>query len=188
MQEQKDEGPQISEEEMKRVRKAAQQLASYTNFMKWSANFKKGEVSKHPRHNQVFMLSPMQSSRFCFAVDGGTVFIGAQDFEAAWLAHLPLDKAFISDRLYVSVTAVSCMDSKFPPLAIGFFIDDMAKRKLIGDAKNLQIIPVTVKNGKVVDHGRAKTSPIPLVIGDVITHLFDAQQTAMKKQDMSRFL
>jgi len=173
---------------MRRVRKAAQQLVSYTTFMKWASNFKKGEILRHPRHNQVFNLSPMQSARFCFAADGDTVFIGAQDFEAAWLAHLPLDKAFISDRLYVSVTSVNCMDSKFPPLAIGFFIDDAAKRKLIADAKNIQIVPVTVKNGKVIDHGRAKASPIPLVLGDVINHLFNAQQTAMKKQDMSRFL
>ncbi|WP_240533886.1 hypothetical protein [Aeromonas veronii] len=114
-----DEGPQISPEERARIAKSARQVAAYANFLRWTANFRRDEVVKHPNHDRVMLLSPMQSGRFSFAIEGDTLLLGVQDFEAAWMAAMPFDCAYVSDRLYLSVEGVACMDAKLPPLALG---------------------------------------------------------------------
>jgi hypothetical protein len=120
-------GQEISAEDRARIAKAARQLAAYTNFLRWCANFRKDEVSRHPRSERVVLLSPMQSGRFAFRVQGNTGELGVQPFELAWMSCMPFDRAYVTDRLYLSVEGVACLDSGLPSLGIGIFIDDQAK-------------------------------------------------------------
>lgn len=104
-----DEGPKISPEERARIAKSARQLASYVNFLRWAANFRRDEIARHPSHDRVMLLSPMQSGRFSFALEGQTLLLGVQPFEAAWAASMPFDCAYVSDRLYLSVQGVGLL-------------------------------------------------------------------------------
>lgn len=187
MAKQGDEGPQISPEERARFARAAKQVAAYANFLRWSANFQKDELTRHPRHERVLMMSPMQSGRFSFAVEGDTIYLGVQPFEAIWMATLPLDKAFVSNRLYLSIEGVACMDSKLPALGLGIFVDDQAKRKTMAAAKWLQPVQVRVADGRVVGVDRHIGQRVPVDGTDIIGALATAAKAKLKQQDMSRF-
>lgn len=182
-----DDGPQISPEERARIAKAAKQVISYANFLRWTANFRKDEISRHPKADNVILLSPMLSGRFAFCVEGDTAYLGAQSFEAAWLAAMPFEKAYVADRIYLAVEGVGCMDSKLPRLGIGIFADDQSKRAKIGTAKWLQIIKIRVEDGCVRGVEKAIGARIPLVRQDVVTGLAEAAKSRLQQQDMSRF-
>lgn len=182
-----DEGPQISPEERARIAKAAKQVAAYANFLRWSANFQKDEFTRHPRHDRVILLSAMQSGRFSFAVESDTIYLGVQPFEAVWLSTLPIDKVYVSDRLYLSIEGVACMDSKLPALGIGIFVDDQAKRAEMAAAKWLQPVRVEVSEGRVVSVDREIGPRVPVTGSDIITALASVAKAKLKQQDMSRF-
>ncbi|WP_298601338.1 hypothetical protein [uncultured Zoogloea sp.] len=182
-----DEGPQISPEERARIAKAAKQVAAYANFLRWSANFQKDEFTRHPRHDRVILLSAMQSGRFSFAVESDTIYLGVQPFEAVWLSTLPIDKVYVSDRLYLSIEGVACMDSKLPALGIGIFVDDQAKRAEMAAAKWLQPVRVEVSEGRVVSVDREIGTRVPVTGSDIITALASVAKAKLKQQDMSRF-
>jgi hypothetical protein len=182
------EPPQISPEDKARIAKAARQLVATANFMRWAANFNKEELVRHPRSQQVFMLSPMQSGRFAFAVDGEALYLGVQPFEVPWLSVMPVETAYVSDRLYLMVDGISVMDSKLLPLGVGFFVDDPVKRKLMASAKHVQIVQMTVHDGRVSGLGQSIGGRIPLSSTDIVRALSAKNTAKMKKQDMSRFL
>jgi hypothetical protein len=182
-----DERRQITQEEQARFTKAAKQVIAYANFLRWSANFLRDEVVKHPCHDQVMLLSPMQSGRFSFAIDGDTLLLGVQSFEAAWMAAMPFDCAYVSDRLYLSVEGVTCMDSNLPPLALGIFVDDPVKLSAMAAAKFVQPTHVQVVNGKIAQVGRAFGLGFVISQGDVINQLVLAKKKNLHKNDMSRF-
>ena len=184
---QDDEGPQISPEEQARIAKAAKQVAAYANFLRWAANFRKDEITRHPKTDKVMLLSPMLSGRFSYCVEGDTVYLGAQPFEAAWLSAMPIEKAYVSDRLYLSVEGVGCMDSKLPALGIGVFMDDQRKRNQIAAAKWLQIVRVQVRDGSVYAVEETLGPRLALTRQDIVTGLTDAAKAKLQQQDMSRF-
>ena len=184
---QDDEGPQISPEEQARIAKAAKQVAAYANFLRWAANFRKDEITRHPKTDKVMLLSPMLSGRFSYCVEGDTVYLGAQPFEAAWLSAMPVEKAYVSDRLYLSVEGVGCMDSKLPALGIGVFMDDQRKRNQIAAAKWLQIVRVQVRDGSVYAVEETLGPRLALTRQDIVTGLTDAAKAKLQQQDMSRF-
>lgn len=181
------EGPQISPEERARISKSARQLAAYANFLRWTANFRRDEVLRHPSHDRVMLLSPMQSGRFSFAIEGDTLLLGVQPFEAAWLLAMPFDCAYVSDRLYLTVEGVACMDAKMPPLSLGIFIDEAKKRASMAACKFVQPTRVTVLDGRVADVGRALGLGFPVKQGDVIKQLAVAEKAKLRQQDMGRF-
>lgn len=182
-----DEGPQISPEERARIARSARQVAAYANFLRWTANFRRDEVVKHPNHDRVMLLSPMQSGRFSFAIEGDTLLLGVQDFEAAWMAAMPFDCAYVSDRLYLSVEGVACMDAKLPPLALGIFVDDPVKRAAMSAARFVQPTRVHVRDGRIAEVGRAFGLGFPVKQGDVIKQLVVAAKEKLRQQDMGRF-
>lgn len=182
-----DDAPQISPEERARIAKSARQMAAYANFLRWAANFRRDEVVKHPNHDRVMLLSPVQSGRFSFAIEGDTLLLGVQDFEAAWMAAMPFDSAYVSDRLYLSVEGVACMDAKFPPLALGIFVDDAAKRRAMSAARFVQPVRISVRDGCIAEVGRALGLGFPIRQGDVIKQLVVAAKEKLRQQDMGRF-
>lgn len=179
--------PLISADDMARVRKSAKQVAAYANFLRWTANFRKDEVVTHANHDKVILLSPMQSGRFSFALEGRTLLLGVQSFEAAWISAMPFEAAYVSDRLYLSVEGVACMDSRMPPLALGLFVDEARKRHIMATAETIQPVRVLVRNGVVEEVEERIGEPIPIVEGDIIRKLFDTQQQKLRQQDMGRF-
>lgn len=184
---QDDEGPQISPEEQARIAKAAKQVAAYANFLRWAANYRKDEITRHPKSDRVMQLSPMLSGRFSFCVEGDTAYFGAQPFEAAWLAAMPIEKAYVSDRLYLSVEGVPCMDNKLPPLGVGVFVDDQKKRAQLAAAKWLQIVRVQVRDGVVSAVEQVLGQRIAIVRQDVVAGLSDVAKAKLQQQDISRF-
>lgn len=182
-----DEEPQISAEERARIAKAAKQVAAYANFLRWSANFQKDEFVRHPRHDRVVLLSPMQSGRFAFSVESDTVYLAVQPFEAVWMSMLPIDKVYVSDRLYLSIEAVACMDGKLPALGIGIFIDEPAKRAAMAAAKWLQPIRVRVAEGRVERVEGEVGTRVPVVASDIVGALASAAKAKLRQQDVSRF-
>jgi len=182
-----DEGQKISPEERARIAKSARQVAAYANFLRWTANFRRDEVVKHPNHDRVMLLSPMQSGRFSFAIEGDTLLLGVQNFEAAWMAAMPFDCAYVSDRLYLSVEGVACMDAKLPPLALGIFVDDPVKRAAMSAARFVQPTRVYVRDGRIAEVGRAFGLGFPVKQGDVIKQLVVAAKEKLRQQDIGRF-
>ena len=182
-----DDGPKIRPEDQRRISKGARQFASYAAFLRWCANFPRNEVSKHPSHLQVMMLSPVQSGRFAFAVEGSTIMLGTQAFEAAWMEHMPFDCAYISDRLYLCVTGVSLMEVNFPPLALGIDVPDPVKRSQLAQGRFVQPVGIEVGNGSVTSVGRPYGLGFPVKQGDVAAGLLEASAARMRSQDMSRF-
>lgn len=182
-----DEGPQISPEERARFAKAAKQVVSYANFLRWAANFRKDEIARHPKADNVVLLSPMLSGRFSFCIEGDVAYLGSQSFEAAWLAAMPIEKAYVADRLYLAIDGVACMDGKLSRLAIGIFADDQNKRARLATAKWLQVVKVRVDAGRVVGVEQNIGGRIPLVRQDVVSGLAEAAKMRLQQQDMSRY-
>ncbi|MFK0093876.1 hypothetical protein [Pseudomonas sp. NPDC090592] len=183
----KDVGPAISAEERARVARAARQVVGYANFLRWTANFKRDEVLRHPGHDRVMLLSPMQSGRFSFALEGDTLYVGVQPFEVAWVSCMPFEAAYVSDRLYLSVEGVNFMDSRMPPLALGIFVDEGGKRARMAAARFVQFVQVMVRDGYVVEVGEPCGEPVPVRPGDVVRQLRDTRQAKVQQQDMGRF-
>ncbi len=174
-------------QERARVARAARQLAAYANFLRWSANFPKEELTRHPRHDRVMLLSPMQSGRFAFVVEGDVIYLGVQAFEAVWLGSMPIDKVYVSDRLYLSVAGVACIDSKLPPLGLGIFVDEHEKRAKMAAAKFLQLVGMQVSEGRVTALGALIGAPIAVAGADIIGSLAAVAGARIKQQDISRF-
>lgn len=183
------EKPLLSREERARVNKAARQLSAYTTLMRWAANFRKGEIVRHPAHEQVMLLSPMLSGRFSYALDGDTLFLGVQPFEGAWLFGLPLVSASITDsRLYLSTESVLCIERTLPGLALGIHLADLGRRDELARARYLQLIEVTVHNGEVVSVGRAMGPGIAMREGDPVEQLARVAREVIARADISRVL
>lgn len=185
-QEQSDE-PEISEADKKRLQKSTTLLAAYVNFLRWAGNFRRDEIARHPRHGAVVMLSPMQSSRFAFSVDGSTLLLGAQPFELAWLSVMPFEAAYVSDRLYLSTSSAQCMDVTLPALTIGIFCDQKAKREQMASASYVVPVEITVSKGAVTDMGRPVGLGIPMKKGDVVAALNEATKNDQNRRDLARF-
>lgn len=182
-----EEGPQVSPEELARIERASRQFVSYTNFIRWAANFRADEIRAHPRHKAVKLLSPVQSGRFSFAIEGDTILLGTQEFEGVWMNTMPWDAGYVSDRLYLSVNSAKIMDSNLHALVLGFFIDDEFKRARMRAAKYVQIVPVTAHEGRVVDVKRALGLGFPIRSGDVVNDLREQAQDRVRQLDVTRW-
>jgi len=182
-----DDGPKISAKDQARVRRASVQLPAYANFLRWSGNFAKGEISRHPRHDQVYLLSVMQSGLFSWVKDHDTLLIGAQPHEATWMLNMPFDAAYVSDRLYLSVGSVEAGTAKLPLVALGLFCDDRLWLQEMRSCQRIQIVPVEVVDGQVVDVGRATGLGFDMKSGDIIDALFRVEKERLKSQDLGRF-
>lgn len=79
------------------------------------------------------------------------------------------------------------MDAKLPPLALGIFVDDPAKRNAMSAARFVQPVRVYVREGKIADVGRAFGLGFPMRQGDVIKQLVVAAKEKLRQQDMGRF-
>lgn len=184
---QQDDGPEISEEDRKRIQRASQAIVAYTNFMRWAGNFRRDEITRHPRGASVVMLSPLQSSRFAFAIEGKTLLLGAQPFEMVWLTGIPFDAAYVSDRLYLSTSGAQCMDVTLPPLTIGFFCDQKGKRAQMAQCSYVVPVEIQVSEGVVTDVGRPFGMGTPIKLGDVVDALQAEAREAMNRRDLSRY-
>lgn len=184
-QEQSD-APEIPEEDKKRLQKATTLLTAYTNFMRWAGNFRRDEIKRHPRHSSVMMLSTMQSSRFAFAVDGSTLLLAAQPFEMTWLSAMPFDSAYVSDRLYLSTDGAQCMEVNLPPLTIGIWCDQRAKREEMAQANYLVPVEMNVYEGEITDVGRPQSMGIKIKKGDVVAALNEAARDRQNSRDLAR--
>lgn len=184
----KSESNKLSPLDKERVLFAANILPAYANFLRWTTNFPKESVSIHPNHNNVILLSPMLSGRFCFTVANDSLILGVQDFEMAWIRAMPFHCAYLSDRLYLSNLGAPCMNFFIPSLAIGIFVDSKEKIKDMANAVHLQVLKVDIKDG-CVDKTAAHTNPmkIPIHKTDIIKELLAMEKSKMKKQDISRF-
>ena len=179
--------PEISEEDKKRIQKATTLLAAYTNFMRWAGNFRRDEIKRHPRHGSVVRLSPLQSSRFAFAAEGSTLLLGAQSFEMAWLTVMPFEAAYVSDRLYLSTDGAQCMEVNLPPLTIGLWCDQKAKREEMAQANYVVPVEMTVYEGQITDVGRPQGLGIKIKRGDVVAALNEATKERQNSRDMARY-
>lgn len=184
---QKDDAPKISPEDKKRIERSSRQLAAYTNFLRWAANFPKEEVQRHAASHQVMLLSPVQSGRFAFAIEGKTLLLGVQPFEAAWFANMPIEAAYISDRLYLEIDGVSCMSSQLLPLSLGIFVESEAKRRMMQAAEYVQPVRIWVKDGAVSEVGRALGLGFPIRRGDIAKTLLEAKKAKMQQRDIGRY-
>ncbi|ANN80901.1 hypothetical protein BAU07_26255 (plasmid) [Bordetella flabilis] len=162
-------------------------MAAYAAFLRWSANFSRNEITTHPSHRQIMMLSPVQSGRFAFTLEGSTILLGTQPFEAAWMAHMPFDCAYLSDRLYLCVTGVSLMEVHFPPIALGIHVAGAEKRGQLSQGRFVQPVGVEVQNGAVTAVGRPYGLGFPVRQGEITSGLLEATAARMRSQDMSRF-
>lgn len=168
--------------------RAARQLAGYANFLRWSANFGKEAMRRHPGHQQVVLLSPMQSGRFAFCVAGDTILLGVQSFESAWLGTLPVDRAYVSDRLYLATDGVACLDGRLAPLALGIFVDDERKRRAMAAARWLRLVRMTVAGGSVAaleGAPGAPGAPVAVSAEDIVAAL--AARARARQQDGTQF-
>lgn len=182
-----DEGPQVSPDELARIERASRQFVSYTNFIRWATNFRADEMRAHPKHKAVKLLSPVQSGRFSYAIEGDTILLGTQEFEGVWMNTMPWDAGYVSDRLYLSVNSTKIMDSQLHALVLGFFIDDEAKRARMRGAKYIQVVPVIAAEGRVVDVKRPLGLGFPIRSGDVVNDLREQAQDRVRQQDASRW-
>lgn len=181
---------QIVPEERARIVRAARQVASYAAWLRWAASFPQDALQRHPRHTRLALLSPMLSGRFCFAVAGGTLFLGVQRFEAAWMSALPLETAYVEpgdEYLYLFAPGVQCLDGKLPSLGVGIYSDDHAKRERMAQAQRLQAVMVTVSDGQIASVQGALRPPLPLRREPILAALArdDAEQRAGR--DLARF-
>jgi hypothetical protein len=183
----KEDGPQISPKERERIERASRQFVSYTNFIRWAANFRADEMRAHPSHKAVKNLSPMQSGRFSFAIEGNTILLGTQEFEGVWMSTMPWDAAYVSDRLYLSVNSTKIMDANLYALVLGLFIDDETKRARMRNAKYVQIVPVKVVDGRVVEVDRALGLGFPIREGDVVADLRKLAAERIDQADVSKW-
>lgn len=177
----------VSDEDRSRINRTARQVTAYVNLLRWASNFKKDELLRHPSHEQVLMLSPMQSGRFSFAIEGETLLIGVQPFEAAWMCFMPFDCAFVSDRLYLMIEGTDCLGTNIKPMALGIFVDSGKKRQLMSLAKKIQCVLVDVKDGRVAAVRTQRSALFDLKPGDVVSQMATGAASKRKQQDMERF-
>lgn len=177
----------ISEDDRHRIRKATSLLAAYVNFMRWAGNFRRDEVTRHPRHSQVMMLSPMQSGRFAFAIEDRRLLLGAQPFEMAWLALMPFETAYVSDRLYLSTQGVQCLDVALPALTVGIFCDQREKREQMAQCSHVVPVEIRVAAGSVADAAPPSGQGVPISPKDVVAALQDEASAQQNRRDLTRF-
>jgi len=177
----------ISTKDKTRISISARQVVAYTNFLRWMSNFKRDEIVRHPCHNQVILLSPMQSGRFSFAIEEGKLLIGVQDFEIPWIATMPFAAAYVSDRIYLSVRGRECMNTTIPLIVLGIFVDDHRKCVAMSATHSVQFIRVCIRNSRVVDVGEVIGECFPLKTADIIEQLAMEVKEKLKQQDTRRF-
>lgn len=179
--------PDISTPDRDRIRKGTRLLAGYVNFLRWAGNFRRDEVTRHPRHGQVMMLSPLQSGRFAFAIEERRLLLGAQAFEMAWLATMPFETAHVSDRLYLSTPGVQCLDVDLPALTVGIFCDQRDKREQMAACSHVDPVEIRVAAGQVTDVGSPVGQGIPIRPGDVVADLQQQSRLQQDRSNLSRF-
>lgn len=177
----------LSEADRARFKKAALQTVACMNFMRWAANFRRDEVILHPQHDSVMLLSPLQSSRFSYAVQNDTVMLGVQHFEAAWMQAMPIEAAYITDRIYLRVREVPILNTKMPELIIGIYVNNSKKLAEMASASVLQPVRVDVCDGQVTTVGRALGVGYPIVKKDIIKALKDEAKGRRDQLDVGRF-
>lgn len=178
----------LTHEDKLRFAKAAKQIVSYVNFLRWSGNFRSGEMLTHPSHKDVILLSATQSGRFSYAVSGDTVFLGVQAFEAAWITAMPFECAHITDRIYLRIHSTAVLSGKVPDLTIGIYVNSPAKLAEMARASHIEFRRVEVRDGVVSGVGGTINNPVDIKTEDVITALKREQKARQKKLDVSRYL
>lgn len=182
------EEPEISEEDRKRLERAARQVTGYVNFLRWTTNARRNEILKHPRHSAVMQLSPLLSGRFAFAVENDVLLLGAQPFEMAWLGAIPFEAAYMADRLYLTISGIQTMDATLSPLNIGIFVDGHEKLAAMAACSRVVPVDIEVAGGAVVAVGQPRGIGFPLHKGDVVKALQDVAAERRNKLDLSRYL
>ncbi|UXI68347.1 hypothetical protein [Tahibacter amnicola] len=173
-------GPDLSPGE-----RLAHQLAACTGFLRWAAAFPAESVQRHPERDGVMCLSPLQSSRFSFALAGSTLYWGLQSCEAEWAAWLPLDRAWVTDRVYLAVAGINGMGTRLSPLTISLFVDDPDKRARMAQASQLQRVRVEAQAGRIVATGQRIGAPCPVTAAPAAT---DVLRDATSERPAARFL
>lgn len=179
--------PDTPDTDRDRIRKATHLLAAYVNFMRWAGNFRRDEVTRHPRHGQVMMLSPLQSGRFAFAIEDRRLLLGAQAFEMAWLATMPFETAHVGDRLYLSTAGAQCLDVELPALTLGIFCDLREKREQMAGCSHVVPVEIRVAAGRVTDVAPPAGQGIPLMPGDVVAALQEQSRQQQDRRNLARF-
>lgn len=183
-----DEQEELSQADRIRFAKSAKQIMAYTNFLRWSANFRSDEIITHPRHRQVVLLSPTQSSRFSYAMSDETVVLGVQPFEASWYTAMPFDMAYVTDRLYLRVRSTAVLSTKIPALTIGIYVNDKRKLAEMMEATFLEARRVEARDGVVVAVGGSLGAPLRVCTDDLIADLRREQRESQHQLDVNRFL
>lgn len=178
---------EISEEDRLRIQRSTLLLSGYVNFMRWAGNFRRDEIQKHPRHAGVMMLSPLQSGRFAFATEGNALLLGAQPFEMAWLGVLPFEAAYVSDRLYLTVSGAQCMDVNLPPLTVGIFVNSKRKLATMAECGHVAPVRIAVQDGAVVEVANPEGMGFPIRSGDVVKALNTEVAERRNKRDLARY-
>lgn len=182
------EKPAVSPKDKARIAKAARQVSAYANFLRWTTNFGMNEVRQHPNDNRIILLSPMISGRFAFRIVGDVLQLGVQPFEAVWMASMPFVQAYLSDRLYLMVEGVDCMDAKLPPVTLGIFVDLSSKLQAMQAANHIELVAMVVDDGEGYgsDH-RLGQDLIPVAVKDVVHEARLRRSRNKIDKDHSRF-
>lgn len=172
--------PKIDPEKQAEMELKARRVIAQTLFLRWTSNFPKDTLFKHPESQEIIMLPPMLSSKFSFAIQSTSLFLGVQAFEAPWMLSLPWECAYASDALYLKINKMEVMNVKLPAYVLGLFVETSEKLSQMQHAKHLQFIQTEVSEGKVVSYGKATGLGIPVYSESIVNALREEKQRAQK--------
>lgn len=170
----------ISKADKLRLSKATYNLASRGRFLQWSAAFPKYEITSHPTVRNVKLLSFAQSGRFAIGVEGGEAYIGVQRMELAWLKDMPLDQVTVDDMVYLTLSAIECINQKFQSFHLGIRCTSFGVLNEIKKLDYIRFVEIEVKNGAVCKVGDEFREPVVLCSSTIAASISSIER---EKQD-----
>jgi hypothetical protein len=162
MSEKKNPLDKLSKDDKLRLSRGTYMIAGLGNFLRWTASFNQFEISQHPNHRSVKVLSMLQSGRFALAFTDHEAILGVQQNESPWMKDIPFDHAIVDDRLYLTMPEIEVMNIKFPSMTIGITIESSNKLIKLASMKFLRFMSIEVRNGVVVDVINELREPISI--------------------------
>lgn len=119
---------------------ASKRLVAAVDFIKWTSTFGEGAIRQMETPVSGVRLAPGLSRLFGIAQDDAGFMLVMREREGPWLAHLPIECAFIGygDELLVVTERFQLIDVPFDRLALGVFAAspvlraDLARQSLLG--------------------------------------------------------
>lgn len=161
---------------------ASKRLVAAVDFIKWTSTFGEGAIRQMETPVSGVRFAPGLSRLFGIAADESGLMLVMQATEGAWLAHLPIECAFIGygDELLVVTESFQLFDVPFERVGLGIFIPSPEMRR---DIESQTLLGFGLLHGNEPEGTRVER--VNKIVPLLTPERYEEQRTA-KRQDSGR--